>query len=292
VGEIAGAESNGFQAAWLPQIFGAGALAVLAAAAGETKRIELGTAVVPIFLKHPLSLAQEALTVQSLSSGRFTLGIGLSHKPVVENMFGESFDPAFSRMREYVGILAPLLSGESVSQRGDFYSATASVNVAGATEVTLLLAALGPRMLALAGERAAGTITWMTARRAVAEHIAPKVVSAAERAGRPAPRIVAGLPVTVTSDPDGARDRADRVFAMYGALPSYRAVLDIAGADSPAEVLVAGDEETVAAELAAYIDDGATEILASVLPFGAGETERTQSKERTLSLLKELNGGD
>jgi 5,10-methylenetetrahydromethanopterin reductase len=227
---------EGFASYWMPQIFGLDALTSLAVIGREVPSIELGTAVIPTYPRHPMMLAGQALTTQAISGGRLTLGIGLSHQLVIEGMFGQSFDKPVRHMREYLSILMPLVHDGTVSFRGETLSANGTINIAGATPFPVLVAALGPKMLELAGTAADGTITWMTGPATLESHTVPAITKAAEQAGRPPPRVCVGLPVCVTSDPDGARERAGRVFAVYDSLPSYKAMLDREGAAGPADV--------------------------------------------------------
>jgi 5,10-methylenetetrahydromethanopterin reductase len=226
-------------------------------------------------------MAQQALTTQSIVGGRLVLGIGLSHQPVIENMFGLSFDKPVRHMREYLEVLAPLLRGDAVSFRGETISANIGVDVKGATPVPLLLAALGPKMLELAGRVADGTATWMTGPATIADHIVPTITAAADAAGRPAPRIGVGLPVCVTDDEPQARAGAGELFAMYGTLPSYRAMLDREGAQGPADVAVVGDEDKVRGALDHLAAIGATDFVANI--FGSSE-----ERDRTRSFLQSL----
>jgi len=214
--------------------------------------------------------------------GRLLLGIGLSHQVVIESMFGMSFDKPARHMREYLSILMPLLHGEPVAFEGETLSANASLGIQGVDAPAVAVAALGPLMLKLAGRMTDGTVTWMTGPATLAEHTVPTISAAAAEAGRPAPRIVVGLPVCVTDDVDGARERAAKLFAMYGFLPSYRAMLDREGAEGPADVAIVGDEATVAAGLQRVADAGATDFSAAEFAVDADEKRRTRELLRTL----------
>jgi F420-dependent oxidoreductase-like protein len=261
----------GLHTAVSSQIFAYDALTLLAVVGQQVPGVELATGVVPTYPRHPYVLAVQALTVQAATGGRLVLGIGLSHQPVIEGMFGYSFDKPARHMREYLDVLLPLLRGEQVSYQGE----TLSVSTFGPIEV------MAPRMLRMAGGVADGTMTWMTGPTTVASHITPSITAAAEAAGRPAPRVVVGLPVCVTSDVGAARERAARDFVTYGYMPSYRAMLDREGAEGPADVVVVGDEEAVAAQLATVAEAGATDFVAA--PFGGAD-----DRARTFALLTEL----
>jgi len=277
------AADEGFAGFWLPQIFAFDALTALAVVAWEVEGIELGTAVVPTYPRHPMMLAAQALTTNAASGGRFALGIGLSHQIVIESMFGCSYDKPARHMREYLSILAPLIREGSVSFDGETLSAHGAVGVPGSTPCPILVAALGPKMLELTGSMADGTITWMTGPATVGDHIAPSIRRAASDAGRPDPRVVAALPVLVTDDPDGARQRAAETFSIYGELPAYRAMLDREGAAGPADVAVVGDEAAVTAGISRMFDAGATDFLA--VEFGTTDDERARTRDVLRTLL-------
>lgn len=277
------AARDGYAAVWCPQIFGWDPLTLLAVVGREVPEIELGTAVVPVYPRHPIMLAAQALTTQALVGGRLTLGIGTSHRMLVTDFWGYSFDRPARYMREYLAALRPLLRGEVVTFEGEMIrsSQPLPMDTPGAAPPPVLLAALAPAMLRLAGSVADGTITWLTGPKTLAEHIAPTIQAAAREAGRPAPRIVAGVYFCVTRDVPLARERAAREFAPYGEIPSYRAVLDREGVATAADVAVIGDEEEVLRALRRFADAGATEILATV--FGDAEEQA-----RTSALLPRL----
>lgn len=273
-------EADGFPVLALPNIFSHDAIGALTVVGRETERIELMTAVVPMHPRHPLAIAQQALTAQAAARGRFSLGIGLSHKIVIENMLGLSYARHAAYTREYLSVLGPLLAGEQVSFHGEFFRVNAQLRVPDVKHVPVLVAALGPRMLRVTGELADGTITWMTGIKTLEGFTVPTLRAAAEAAGRPQPRVVAGLPIALTNDATRAREVAGQVFQMYGTLPSYRAMLDREGVDSPGDVALAGDEATLRAELGRLRDAGVTDFGAS--PFPADES----AVARTLEFLK------
>ena len=280
------AEAEGFAAFAMANIFSHDAMGALTLAAAQTERIELMTAVVPTYPRHPHAMAQQAATVQAAGGGqRFVLGIGLSHAVVIEGMFGMSFDRPARHMQEYLDLLLPLLAGERVQYEGEQYRGNLFLEVADAEPVSCMLAAMGPAMLRLAGARTDGTILWMTAARAVESHIAPRINAAAREAGRPDPRIVVGLPVMLTNDSAAGREAAAAQFANYGNLPSYRGMLDIEGAAHPADVAIVGSEEGVEAGLRRLIDAGATDFGA--VTFGS-EEERSRTRAFLADLAPEL----
>lgn len=255
----------GFTSFWMPQIFGLDALATLAVVGAQVPGLELGTAVVPIYPRHPTVLAQQALTVQSASNGRLTLGIGLSHQVVIEHMLGHSFDRPASYMEEYLTALGPLLRGEQTDVDGTRVTTHMQLDIA-APPPGLLVAALGERMLHLAADLADGTATWMTGPKTLAEHTVPTLRAAAGGAGK---RVVAALPVAVTDDVASARARAAEAFKIYGVLPSYRAMLDREGASGPEDVALIGDAASVSTRIEALFETGVTEFVA--VEFSRGD---------------------
>lgn len=283
VADVRTADEQGFDAYWVPQIFGYDALTLLAVVGRETQRIHLGTSVIPTYPRHPAMLAAQALTTQLACGGRLTLGIGLSHQPVIEHMFGMSFDKPVRHLREYLDILMPLVAGERVQAHGETLSANLALDVPAAQPVPVQVAALGPQMLKLAGARTAGTILWMTGPRTIAEHTVPVLRAAAEAAGNPEPHVTAGVPVCVTDDVDGTRRRAAQVYAIYGQLPSYRAMLDREGLGGPEDLAVIGDESTVRDRLEAFAAAGVTDLAAS--EFGSTGEERARTRDLLRSLL-------
>jgi F420-dependent oxidoreductase-like protein len=274
------AADDGFTSLWMSNIFGLDALTSLAVAGSQVPGIELGTAVVPTYPRHPAALAQQVLTTAlAVGPGRLTLGIGLSHKIVIEDMYGYSFDRPARHMREYLSVLLPLLNGSPVSVDGGTLSAHIGLSTPRAGRVPVLLAAMAPRMLDLAGAQTEGTVLWMTGPATVRDYVVPAISAAASAAGRPSPRVVCSLPVCVTSDPAAARASAAKEFAIYGQLPSYRAMLDREGAAGPGDVAIIGDEDTVAAQILALADAGVTDFVAAELAGG-------QDRERTRNLLR------
>ena len=268
-------EAAGFHALWMANIFGLDAITSLAIVGRETQRIELGTAVVPTYPRHPAAIAQQALTTQAACGGRFTLGIGLSHKLVIEDMFGLSYAKPASHMREYMSVLGPLARGEAASFQGDDYRVNAALDVPGTSRLPILIAALGDRMLQLAGSTADGTILCMTGPATIEDHIGPKLRAAAKEAGRPDPRIVAGFPIVVTDDEAAAREAISKGLVMYGTLPSYRAMLDKEGAAGPADIAIVGNAETVSDQIKRLADIGVTDFDAAIFPVADDSDART-----------------
>lgn len=278
--QVRTAAEAGFHTAWSSQALGWDALIALTAA-GNVPGIGLGTAVIPTPQRHPLTLAGQALSVQAATGNRLTLGIGTGIATMVQAMFGLPTNRPAHRMREYLTVLQPLLRGESVTHHGETLTAVGTVTVPGTRPPSVLLAALGPAMLRLAGELAEGTITWMTGPKTLAEHIVPTITQAAATAGRPTPHVVAGLLTCVTKDENAVRDRIANQFALAGQVPEYRAMLDREGVTAPADIAIVGDEDAVARHLHRLRDAGVTEFMAA--PFGS-----TEEQHRTMSVLTEL----
>ncbi|MEU6697230.1 TIGR03564 family F420-dependent LLM class oxidoreductase [Pseudonocardia sp. NPDC046786] len=266
------AAAAGLRTAWLPQTYGFDTLTLFAAVAREVGGIELGASVVVVQPRHPRVLAAQAQTVQAAAHGRLTLGLGVSHPGLLE-VYGIPFERPVAALREHLDVLAPLLRGERAPGAAGAGSSPAETAVPGAAPpVPVLLGALGPVMLRLAGERAGGTITFLAGPRTIGEHVLPLLSAAA--AGRPAPRVVAGVPVSLTADPDRVRAEVAAQYAGYAALPTYARTLQRDGVASPGELVVAGDVAAIDAGLRRYADAGATDLLVS--PVGdAAERART-----------------
>ncbi len=283
VAEAASAERDGFAAYWAPHIFGHDALTALAITATKVPRIELGTSVVPTFPRHPHAIAQQAHTVAAVSGGRFTLGIGLSHKIVIENMLGLSYDKPVRHLREYLSVLMPLSRNETANVDGELYRVHAAVNAKGSPGFGVVVAALGEQMLRVTAALADGTLTWCTGPVTLAGHTIPTITRAAEEFGRPAPRVIAALPVCVTGDTEGAAARAAQIFAAYGALPSYRAMLDREGVAGPADIAIIGTAPEVQDRIGALADIGVTDFAA--VEFGATPDEVADTRGALQGLL-------
>ena len=282
------AEDDGFDSFWIPHISARGydALTALALAGMQTSRIELGVGVVPTYPRHPAALAQQALTTATASGGRFALGIGPSHRPGIEEGFGLAYDSPARHTREYLSVMRPLLEQGAVQFAGEFYRVNMELAALERPACPVLVSALAPQMLRLAGELADGTVTWMAGPRAVGQHIAPRIRRAADNCGRAAPRVCVGLPTAVTGDESAARRKAAESYERYGQLVNYRRVLDLEGVESPAEVAVIGDEASLRRQLETFAEAGATEFVANIFDV-PGETE---SSQRAYDALKSLVG--
>lgn len=281
------AEADGFSSLWYASAIGGDPLVAMALAGRATQRIELGTAVLQTYTSHPVLMANRAASVAAaMNRPGFTLGVGPSHRPAIEDAYGLSYATPGRHTEEYVSILTRLLAGDEVAHDGaEFRVHSGARGPGAAVAVPVLVSALAPRLLRVAGELADGTVLWMAPTRAVAEHVVPRITRAAEAAGRPSPRVVAGLPVAVHDDEAEARQTAGRLFANYGVLPNYRRILDRGGAAGPAEAAIVGDEAAVTRQFEQLFEAGATDVWAAIFPVG---DDAAASRSRTRALLREL----
>ena len=270
-------ETQGFSSYWLAQTALIDATAMLGLAGMQTSTIELGTAVVPTWERHPHALAGQALTAQAACGGRFILGIGLSHRPVVEGMLRMEWDRPVRHMIDYLDVLQPLLTDGKVSHQGEVWSFMGSGGRPTHEPPKVMLAALGEQMLRLAGKRTDGTILWCVGPATIEQQIVPVMGEAADKAGRPAPSVVCSLPVWVTDDPVPAKNFVATTFKDYAALPSYRAMLDIEGVQGIESIALIGSEQEVADGLGKIAESGATDFTGVVMGANADELARARS---------------
>ncbi len=280
------AEAEGFPSAWSVHFSrGLDALSALAVAGHQTDRVELGVGIVPTYPRHPLALAQQAATTQACCAGRLTLGVGVSHRPVIEGLHGLPYTSPAAHMREYLSVLVPLLREGNVSFRGRYFQVKGGFVVPGTSPVQVVVGALSPRMVRVAGELADGVVTWLAGPRTLGEHLVPALHEAATAAGRPEPRVVASLPVAVADDKELTRRAAEQTFARYGGLENYRRVFEREGVTSAGALAVVGTEEEVHKQLRRYADLGVTELWPAVFPVGE---DAEASTRRTRALLAKL----
>ena len=286
------AEDAGLSTVWVPQIPDEfDALTAAALIGVETSRVEIGTAVVPVQPRHPIALAQQALSVQAVCEGRLTLGLGVSHHWIIEDMLGLPYEHLAPTLRDHLDVLDPALRGPgTVDVENERFAVHCPLDVTDVTPTPVLLAALGPAMLQLAGERADGTILWMADERAIGSHVAPRITRAAEGAGRPAPRIVAGIPVCLCRDDEieAAVARTNRILAEAEMSPNYQRLLDHGDAREVGDILAAGSETTIEKRLQSFADAGVTDISVRVVPIGEGRDELIASSKRTRELVSAL----
>ena len=287
---ISAAERDGFDSYWLPQHFGADMLTVIAMAGMQTHRIELGTAVVATYPRHPVVLAQQALTAQVAAGGRLTLGIGVSHRSTIEDWLGLAYSRPARHMEEYMSVLRPLLNESSVDFSGQEFRVAGELQIPDADMVScpVVMAALGPRMLEIAGRLADGAVTWMTGPATVRDHVVPRLLEAASAAGNPKPRVCVGVPIAVTDHEERARARADRLFQHYAALPNYRAMLEREGVDSPGGIAIVGDEAEVEDQLRYLAEIGTTDLLATIFPVDGSQTSATRTRAFLQSMVGKI----
>ena len=275
VPDIQRAEASGVATAWVSGRYDA--LMQLALAAPATDRIELGTGIITTWQRHPAALATQALTLQSASKGRFVLGIGVGHRFMIEGNLGFEWRPVL-HLKEYLSVLAPLMRGDTVTFDGHYFKLKDFKLGAGGLVPAprVIVAALAPQMLRLAGRLADGTIIFLGGIRYVKDVAVPVITEAAKKAGRPAPRIIAGAPVLVTERPASAvREEIAPKLANYDQRPVYRAVLDMNGSARSADVVLIGRESEVRTQLDAYADAGVTDFLGSVQAERPDEASRT-----------------
>jgi F420-dependent oxidoreductase-like protein len=286
------AEAAGLDTVWVPQTpTDFDALMAVALMGTNTTRIELGTAVVPLQAQHPITLARQALSAQAATGGRLTLGVGPSHHWIVQDMLGLPYERPAAFTRDYLDVLDTALSGAGpVDVENRTFRVHNPLDLDPVAALPVLVAALGPVMLALAGERADGTVLWMADERAVAEHVVPRITKAAVNAGRPAPRVVAGIPVCLCrpSEVQAARERASRVLGEADISPNYQRLLDYGDANNIGDLCAAGDETAIAARFRRFADAGVTDLSVRLLPIGEGRDELVESKRRTRDMIAGL----
>jgi 5,10-methylenetetrahydromethanopterin reductase len=279
VADLAQLRDEGFRRVWVAQMpWQADTLTVLAVAFREVDAIEVATGVLPIQNQHPMLLAQRALTLSAMSGGRFILGLGMTHRMVTEEMWGIPWDKPVRRLGEYLDGLQPLLAGKEANATGETVTTRGVLQIPNAPAPPVYIAALGPQLLRLTGRRCAGTLTWMTGPKTLAEHIGPTLRRAAAEAGRPEGevQVAASLPIAVTDDAEGLRAQAAEQFAIYGQLPSYQAMLDREGYRDPQDAALIGDEKLVTERIDELRDAGVDELVGSPFDTSADGRARTR----------------
>jgi F420-dependent oxidoreductase-like protein len=288
------AEEAGLASLWVPQIpddFDALTAATLIG--DRTSRIEIGTAVVPVQPRHPIALAQQTLSTQAVCGGRLTLGLGVSHHWIIDEMLGLPYERPAATMRSYLDVLDAALAGPGmVDVENEQFRVHNPLDITDVAPTPVMIAALGPLMLRLAGERTDGTILWLADERAIGSHIAPAINAAAESAGRKPPRVVAGVPVCLCRDDEVevAIDRANRVLSEAEVSPNYQKLLDQGDARSVGDILAAGSESSIEKRLRSFADAGTTDVSVRVVPIGATREDKLESSRRTREYLASLDG--
>jgi F420-dependent oxidoreductase-like protein len=288
------ADEAGLATVWVPQIPDEfDALTAVTLLATVTSRVEIGTAVVPVQPRHPIALAQQALSTQAVCGGRLTLGLGVSHHWIIDEMLGLPYERPAAMLRDYLDVLEPALAGPGmVDVENERFRVHNPIDITDVTPTPVMLAALGPVMLRLAGQRTDGTILWLADERAIGSHIAPTINDAATAAGRPAPRIVAGVPVCLCRDDEVevAIERANRVLSEAEVSPNYQKLLDHGDATCVGDILAAGSESAIEKRLRSFADAGTTDVSVRVVPIGATRDDKLESSRRTREYLASLNG--
>ena len=292
IDDVKAADDAGFRSIWIPQVPGyLDALTTIAMLGQVTRQIELGTAVVPVQTRHPLAMAQQALTTQAACGGRLALGLGPSHHWIIEEQFGLPYERPAALIRDYLEVLTGAFAGPGqVDVENDTFRVHSPINVIDPTPMPVLIAALAPLMLRIAGEQADGTILWMADERAIGEHVAPRITRAAADAGRPAPRVVAGVPVALCApnQVDAARTYASEVLGHADLSPNYERLLERGDAQDVGDTMAAGDEAAIVSRLERYRDAGVTDLGARVVPLGDDPPARAVSRDRTQAFLATL----
>jgi F420-dependent oxidoreductase-like protein len=290
--DIEWAETAGMDTAWIPQVPNDfDALTAVGLMGTHTTRIELGTAVVPLQAQHPIALARQALSVHAATGGRLALGVGPSHHWIIRDMLGLPYERPAAFTRDYLEVLAAAFKGPGpVDVENETFTVHNPLDLGAVAPLPVLVAALGPVMLTLAGERADGTVLWMADERAVGEHVTPRITKAADNAGRPAPRIVAGIPVCLCapSEVDAARERANRILGEAEVSPNYQRLLEYGDAHDVGDICAAGDEEAILARMHRFADAGVTDLSVRLLPIGDNRDELVASKRRTREVIAAL----
>ena len=290
--DIEWAESAGLDTAWMPQVPNDfDCLTMVSLMAAHSSRIELGTAVVPLQAQHPIALARQALSTHAVAGGRLALGVGPSHHWIIRDMLGLPYEKPAAYTRDYLEVLHEAFrTPAAVHVENDTFTVHNPLDLAPVAKLPVLIAALGPVMLTLAGERADGTVLWMADERSIASHVVPRITKAAEAAGRPAPRVVAGIPVCRCrpADVPAARERANRILGEAEISPNYQRMLDHGDARNVGDLCAAGDEAAIAARFQSFADVGVTDLSVRLLPIGNGRDELIASKHGTRDLLAEL----
>jgi F420-dependent oxidoreductase-like protein len=290
--DIEWAEAAGMDTAWMPQVPNDfDALTMVALMASRTSTIELGTAVVPLQAQHPVALARQALSVQAVAGGRLALGVGPSHHWIVRDMLGLPYEKPAAYTRDYLEVLhAAFQNPGPVDVENETFTVHNPLDLPPVSPMPVLVAALGPVMLKIAGEHADGTVLWMADERAIGDHIAPRINKAAAEAGRPTPRIVAGIPVCLcaNSEIDAAKERANRILSEAETSPNYQKLLDRGDARNVGDLCAAGDEDSILARFKQFADAGVTDLSVRLLPIGDTRDELVASKYRTREMIGEL----
>jgi F420-dependent oxidoreductase-like protein len=293
------AEADGFASLWFASIVQGDPLVAMALAGRATTTIELGTAVLQTYPCHPLLQANRAASVvDAMGRPGFTLGIGPSHHWIISDQLGLPYARPARLVCDYIDVLSAAFAGPgAVAIDNESYCVHSPIDVADAVDMPVLLAALGPTMLRIAGERTDGTILWMADERAIGDYVVPRITQAADTVSRSGIRVVAGVPVALcaASEVDEARAYAGEVLGHADFSPNYVRLLEHGDATDVGDTMAAGDEATVLARLRRYRDAGVTDLAARVVPLGENAAARGASRRRfqefVASLVPEFASG-
>lgn len=272
VAEAQRVRDDGLSGYWVPQQWDTEPISLISMLAPQVPDIEMVASVIPIHSRHPLIAAQETVTVQMLTGGRFTLALGVGHKDTARKRWGCDFEHPVARLQEYLGIVLPLVREGRVEFSGEIYSSTARLRRCRPwPETNVLVGAMGPNMLRLAGQVADGTVTWLCGLAGLRDHVVPTITAAAAEAGRPSPRVVAMLPLCVTADEADARQRIAAAWAPYQMRATYQKALARSGATDAGVISLAGSSAAVSDALDEFAAAGVTDFVA--VPMAASERE-------------------
>jgi F420-dependent oxidoreductase-like protein len=279
-------EQVGLDAVWMGQLFGVDTLTVFALAGQTTSRISMGTAVIPTYSRHPLVLASQALTAQAATTNRIVLGIGSSHRLLVEDTMGLTYDRPARHLREYLQVLRPALDGEPIDHSGEFLRVTTGgfgrTGVPGAARVPVMVGTFSPRSLRVAAAHADGVMTWLAGPRVLGTEVRTTIDEAAAAAGRPRPHLVAGLPVAVTEDRERELARIEASLAPYVEFPAYADVFRRERISSLRDLAIVGTADEVEDRLGALEELGLSEF------YGACASDDARTIENTVATLATL----
>jgi F420-dependent oxidoreductase-like protein len=283
------ADEAGLDTIWTPQIPDeVDVMTAVTLLGTATSRIEIGTSIVPLQPRHPVVLAQQALSNQAVCEGRFTLGLGVSHHWIIKEMMGLPYERQALTMRCYLDVLDQALAGPGVVEvENELFDIHQPLDITDLTPTPVLIAALGPVMLKLAGERTSGTVLWLADERTIASHVVPSISKAAEGAGRPAPRIMAGVPVCLCRDDEveAAIERTNRTLSEVVASPNYMRLMEHGDAQSIGDVLICGSEAAMEQRLRRFAEAGVTDLNCRIVALGEGREAIKSSAERTREFL-------
>jgi F420-dependent oxidoreductase-like protein len=272
---IIDAEHAGVRQIWMTQgPTNVDSLTVLAVAATRTSTIRVGTSILPTYPRHPLAVVAQVSAFNELAPGRLRLGIGASHRPMIEGIYGIEMTAPLAHTREYISVLRAALWEGKVDYHGRFYNVTASLP--GTARVPILVSALGSGAFQAAGELTDGALSWNCPVPYLLKRALPALQEGAKQAQRPAPPLVAHIPVALGTDHQAVLSAARKQLGMYGRLPFYRHMFAEAGYPVPEDgtlpdalidsLVVSGNEQTIATRLSEWLSNGLDELLLMPIP--------------------------